>query len=190
MLHEFHAHCLTLSAPKALELGARRPDHGASTLRKHWVPNHSEYIGSDIEPGPDVDRVADVHRLSQVFGEESFDVILSCSTFEHFKYPNLAAHEIMKTLKVGGTAYVQTHQTFPLHGAPYDYCRFSKEGLVALFGARMGFVVETVDFEFPARIHSKRDPNSREGLAYLNVSLWGRKVAATPAEYIYELDCP
>ncbi len=52
--------------------------------------------------GIDVDIVADVHKLSQTTGEEQFDIVISCSSFEHFKYPHLAAHEIMKALKTGG----------------------------------------------------------------------------------------
>ena len=44
----------------------------------------------------------------------------------------------MKALKVGGLIYIQTHQSFPLHGYPHDYFRFSREALASLFGTHDG----------------------------------------------------
>ena len=128
------------------------------------------------------------HTLSSTFGSERFDAIISCSTFEHIKYPILAAHELMKTLKVGGLLYVQTHQTFALHGYPRDYCRFSREALAALFPAAMGFRVITTDYEFPARIYSRRAVDQHLHPAWLNSPLLGTKVARTPGEFTYELE--
>ena len=132
-----------------LELGTLQSVPGRSTMHRDWVPHASEFLGTDIEAGPDVDVVADLHRLSDVVGSERFDVIISASTFEHLKYPTLAAHELMKALKVGGQIYVQTHQSFPLHGYPNDYFRFSQDALASLFGTRMGFEVIATNYDFP-----------------------------------------
>jgi hypothetical protein len=183
----FMARCRQLDAPSVLELGAKQSVPGRSTMHRDWVPHASEFLGTDVEDGPDVDIVADVHRLSQVMGEERFDVVLSCSTFEHLKYPRLAAHQIMKSLKVGGVLYVQTHQSFPLHGYPYDYFRFSQEALASLFGTEMGFEVMATNNDFPARIFSRRVEDLHRLPAFLNTTLWGEKRAPTPAEYRYEL---
>src|SRR5215203_4308520 len=142
---------------------------------------------SVLEHGADVDVVADAHTVSSTLGSERFDAIISCSTFEHFKYPILAAHELMKTLKVGGLLYVQTHQTFALHGYPRDYWRFSREALAALFPAAMGFRVIATDYEFPARIYSRRAADQHLHAAWLNSLLLGEKVARTPDEFVYEL---
>ena len=176
--------------PTFLELGTKRWKLDISTKHDAWVPNAGKRIGTDILPGIDVDVVADVHRLSDAFGQESIDIVITCSTFEHFKYPFLAAHEIMKTLKIGGILFIQTHHTFPLHAYPHDYFRFSKEALAALFGSRMGFNVINTEYLFPAEIHSRRDPNASRHPAYLNVHLFGRKIRATPSEYCFELDSP
>jgi 2-polyprenyl-3-methyl-5-hydroxy-6-metoxy-1,4-benzoquinol methylase len=131
--------------------------------------------------------VADLHRLTDVVGRERFDVILSCSTFEHLKYPTLAAHELMKALKVGGLIYIQTHQAFPLHGYPNDYFRFSQDALASLFGTQMGCEVVATDYDFPARIYSRRMDGTHNMPAFLNSTLWGEKRAATPDQYRYEL---
>lgn len=177
-----------LTAPKVLELGTRRIADAPSTRREHWIPHAAKYVGVDFIAGEDVDVVADMHRLSSVVGQESCDVIISCSTLEHIKYPHLAAHEMMKALRVGGLLFIQTHQTFPLHSYPYDYFRFSREGLAGLFGTKMGFEVVATQYEFPAEIRSPRDPQLKLCESFLNVVLFGRKASATPAEYIYELE--
>lgn len=183
----FIARCRELPSPSVLELGTLQSQPGRSTMHRDWVPHASEFLGTDIQAGPDVDIVADLHQLTDVVGVERFDVILSCSTFEHLKYPTLAAHELMKALKVGGLLYVQTHQTFPLHGYPHDYFRFSRDALASLFGTQMGFEVVATNHDFPARVYARRDRSSHRHAAFLNTTLWGEKRAPTPAEYVYEL---
>jgi SAM-dependent methyltransferase len=188
VLREFRKHCRSMDRPRVLELGTKRSIPDRSTRCDSWIPHAGEYLGCDIESGVDVDIVADVHQLTEVVGEEQFDVIISCATFEHFKYPHLAAHQIMKALKVGGVLFIQTHHTFPLHAYPNDYFRFSREALAGLFGTEMGFrVIETI-YEFPARVYSSQVPSSFRAQAYLNVCLYGEKVATTPQEFIYEFD--
>jgi SAM-dependent methyltransferase len=188
LIDRFVARCAAMNDPRVLELGTKRFIASRSTRHEHFVPNAGEYLGTDIESDADVDIVADVHRLTQVTGEEQFDVIISCSTFEHFKYPHLAAHEVMKALRVGGVLFIQTHQSFPLHAHPYDYFRFSREALAGLFGTQMGFRVLATDYEFPAKIYSPRDPGAADLPSFLNVRLFGEKLSKTPAAYIFEYD--
>ncbi len=161
------ARCRELEAPSVLELGTLQSVPGRSTMHRDWVPHASEFLGTDIEAGADVDIVADLHRLSEVVGEERFDVILSASTFEHLKYPTVAAHELMKALKVGGLIYIQTHQSYPLHGYPHDYFRFSREALASLFGAEMGMEVVATNNDFPIRLYSRRVPGPADGAGVL-----------------------
>lgn len=188
LFESFIARCRAMHAPRVLELGTRRSEATRSTRHDAWVPHASEYLGSDIAAGVDVDIVADVHRLTQVTGEEQFDIIITCSTFEHFKYPHLAAHEVMKALRVGGVLFIQTHQAFPLHASPYDYFRFSREALAGLFGTQMGFRVLATDYEFPVRLYTSRAPAIANITSYLNVRLFGEKIKPTPAASIIEYD--
>ncbi len=188
LLDNFVRRCQAMESPRVLELGTKRSIASRSTRHDVWIPNAGEYLGTDIESGEDVDLVADVHRLTQTTGEEQFDVIISCSTFEHFKYPHRAAHEVMKALRIGGVLFIQTHQSFPLHAYPYDYFRFSREALTGLFGVQMGFRVLSSDYEFPAKICSQREPAIADQPSFLNVRLFGEKVGKTPQEYIFEYD--
>ena len=102
-------------APRVLELGTLRSIESRSTMHRDLVPHASEFLGTDIKSGPDVDIVADVHRLTDTVGSESFDVIVSFSTFEHLKYPHVAAHEIMKALREGGPSM---HTDTPIFSTP------------------------------------------------------------------------
>jgi hypothetical protein len=188
LLNQFLEDCRKLDSPKTLELGTKRSIPERSTKHFDWVPHSSQFLGVDISEGMDVDIVADVHSLSNVVGCDSFDIIISSSTFEHFKYPHLAAHELMKVLKVGGLLFIQTHQTFPLHAYPFDYFRFSKEALAGLFGRKMGFQVIGIDYQYLSRISSYQIPDAYKYPSYLNVLLFGKKVATTPEHYIYEFD--
>jgi Methyltransferase domain len=183
----FQERCRQFDAPSVLELGTKQSIPGRSTMHRDWVPHAAEFLGTDMEEGPDVDIVADVHRLSEHVGRERFDVILSCSTFEHLKYPALAAHEIMKSLKVGGAVYIQTVQSFPLHAFPSDYFRFSQEALASLFGTRMGVEVVATNYDFPVRLYARRVPGLQRFPAFLNSTLWGEKRGPTPDEYVYDL---
>ena len=188
VLFEFNRLCNLMDRPRVLELGVRRSNPVQSTRHDDWVPHASEYVGTDVESGIDVDVVADVHQLSTTLGMEQFDAIISCSTFEHFKYPHRAAHQILKTLRVGGALFVQTHQSYPLHAHPFDYFRYSTEALAGLFGTRMGFRVLATEYQFPARVMTRAVPDLATGEAYLNACLVGVKDSPTPDEYVYEDD--
>ena len=178
-----------LSKPKILELGTKRSElnKDRGTIHKADFKGYSEYIGTDIEEGTDVDFVSDVHKLSDMIGEKSFDVIISCSTFEHLKYPTIAAHELMKVLKLKGLLFIQTHQTFPLHAYPVDFFRFSTEALYSLFGTKNGFKVISTWYEFECDVVSHRVPGLITLPSYLNSYLYGQKLSETPKEYIYEI---
>jgi SAM-dependent methyltransferase len=188
ILDDFIGCCKAMNRPRVLELGTKRSIDARSTRHDHWVPHAGEYLGTDIENGADVDFVADAHRLTTVTGTEQFDVIISCSTFEHFKYPHLAAHEVMKALRVGGIVFIQTHQSFPLHGHPHDYFRFSREALAGLFGTQMGFRIRATDYEFPVKLCALRAFGQLRNPAFLNVRLFGEKVSGTPPNYVFECD--
>jgi len=166
-------------------MGTRRTSTDGSTLRRDWVPHAREYIGTDFEEGLDVDVVADAHHLSAVFGENRFDLVISCSTYEHIQHPWLATVEICRVLKPGGVVFVQTHQSFPIHGHPHDYWRFSVDGLKTLFSEQVGFQTITVAHEFPCRIVSERDAGAAIGLSFLNACIVAEKIGHPARDRAY-----
>ena len=158
--------------PKVVELGTRRQASQERTRHIVWVPHAREYVGVDYEPGDDVDVVADAHELSKHFAAESVDAVVACSIFEHIKYPWIATAEIAKILRIGGLAFIHTHQTFALHAHPHDYWRFSMEGLAALFPVTLGFEVLSCHYQYPCRIVTPDDPLQAQNPSYLERVSW------------------
>jgi SAM-dependent methyltransferase len=161
---------------RILEIGSRRvPGRDSTTLRDFAHPT-SEYVGCDFQTGLDVDIVADAHSLSKTFSMESFDLVLTIATYEHLCRPWVATNEIAKVLKPGGQRYIRTHQTFPLHGHPNDYFRFSAEALSLLCEDAGLKIVETA-YEYPVSVVSFMDPRGSLAPAYIHVEALAEKPA-------------
>ena len=177
---------------RILELGTKRSKEAVPTNKKHLFQHikNLEYVMTDYQEGIDVDVVCDLHKTAQVFQDETFDLIISFSTFEHLKYPQLCSHNLMKLLKIGGRIVIQTHQTFPLHGYKYDYFRFSREALKAIFSQKMNFKTITSYFNSQCAIVPHTDYGVWNDVAesYLNVVYIGEKTDKTPNTYIYDID--
>ena len=167
-----------------LEQGTLRSLPDRSTHRQSLFPKCKDYVKTDIGQCIDVDVVSDAHKMGEVFGANSFDGVLSCSVFEHLERPWIAAESIREVLKPRGLVFIQTHQTFPIHGYPSDYYRFSKEALKSLFGPASGFEVISSGYSYPCTISFSegQEPlgcttaRDSENHCWLNVSILSRKV--------------
>ncbi len=85
-----------------------------------------EYITCDIQPGPTVDRVEDVHALT--FDDGSVGTVLTFDTLEHVADPIRAVQEIHRVLRPGGAVAMSSVMFFPIHAHPWDFWRFTPEG--------------------------------------------------------------
>ncbi|MEQ1787214.1 MAG: class I SAM-dependent methyltransferase [Acidimicrobiales bacterium] len=117
-------------APPIVEIGARAAagQEGIADLRSLFPGR--EYIGCDVQDGPGVDRIEDVHALS--FPDESIGAVLSLDTLEHVADPLRALQEIHRVLKPGGVVAISSVMFFPIHAHPWDYWRFTPEGFAQL----------------------------------------------------------
>ena len=177
--------------PSILELGVKRSKPERSTHHKDYFKgiDTSKYILSDFDKGLDVEVTADIHKLDAVFSEGQFDYIISYSVHEHLKYPDLAALKMLKCLKVGGVILIQTHQTYPLHGYPFDYYRFSREALEGEFNPKMNCKIVTSYYDSLAVIlpHNKVEGWNDVAETYLGVGILVRKIGKTPERFIYDI---
>ncbi len=78
-----------------------------------------------------LDAVADAHALP--FADASFDFVFSLAVFEHLHSPWVAAREIARVLKPGGSTYNLCAFLQPLHGYPSHYFNATESGLRRLF---------------------------------------------------------
>lgn len=173
MTERFATMLAALSGPTVLELGTLRWQGDLPTHHRAWAPDACTYVMADIAPGTDVDIVADAHDLAP-FADECFDVVIAASVWEHLARPWLAAQAVARVLRPGGLAYIATHQSFPLHGYPSDYTRWSSHGLTVLF-EDAGLVVIEVGYAYPCKIIPPAEVTrwNPEAEAYLNVAgIW------------------
>ena len=161
--------------PTILVTGTKRWE--GSPIEDHSINSpHGRWIGTDIaagEGGEGVDIVIDLCDIG--LAGPRFHGIFSPSTLEHIKRPWLAINSIAKALLPNGHLYLQTHQTFPIHGYPNDYFRFSTEALQVMT-IDAGFKPESIItcYEYPCTITQPPEITRWNPYApsYLNVCLF------------------
>lgn len=173
--NELKEKLFNLSAPKVLELGTLQWNPGHPTHHGSWLPAGAAFVKSDVAPGQDVDVVADAHDLAP-FDDCEFDALIAISVWEHLRKPWLAAAAAHRVLKPGGLIYVATHFTFPIHGYPSDYCRWTADGLLGLFD-EPEWKDRKAGHSFPCVIQPPSQVRvwNRAAPAFLNVNIYATK---------------
>lgn len=169
---------------RVMEIGSRivSPASGSKRL---LFSGAASYTGFDYYPDANTDVVGDAHRLSQYFGQR-FDAIFSISVFEHLAMPWVVAMEINKLLEVGGITFHTTHFSWPIHERPWDFWRFSDDGLKVLFSKSLGFEVINSCLYAPLRMHLDTVNPPQEMLAtqpgFGGVAILAKKVSEINAD--------
>ena len=124
-VHQFvEEHTKHLDNPKTLDVGSFDVNGSLKDL-------FEDYTGLDMRDGPNVDVVANGHKLP--FKGGTFDLVTSVETFEHDDDPFRTMHEIHRVLKPGGLAVIAASGiNFPKHDYPSDYFRYTSEGMAVL----------------------------------------------------------
>jgi SAM-dependent methyltransferase len=91
-----------------------------------------EFIGTDMRPGPGVDRVEDLRALT--FGDGEVGTALCLDTLEHCEDPPAACRELHRVVADGGICVISSVLLFGIHAYPSDYFRFTPEGFRSLLG--------------------------------------------------------
>lgn len=89
-----------------------------------------EYVGLDIEAGPNVDIVVEDPYDWGSIGE--FDLVVSGQCLEHVEFPWLTMEQIAKSLKPGGLHFNIVPSAGFIHRYPLDTYRYNPDGMVAL----------------------------------------------------------
>lgn len=119
-----------------LEIGSRM-----TNPQCWWIVNRDlargQWLGVDMQPGPGVDRVIDIHEPPPEWAGR-FSGILCSEVLEHVARPWLALPQLRAMIRPGGWIVITTLTSFPIHGFPDDYYRYTASGLRLLM-ADAGF---------------------------------------------------
>jgi len=104
------------------------------------APPNNKYIGVDFLKAKGVDVVI-TDPYSLPFEDESVDVVVSSSCFEHSEFFWLLFNEILRILKPTGLLYINVPSNGSFHRYPVDCWRFYPDSGVALqnWGKRSGY---------------------------------------------------
>lgn len=87
------------------------------------------YHRADFPPAQDVDYLLSEQGLLPAIADSSYDLVLSTQVLEHVREPQAYLAEAKRLLRPGGRLLLSTHGTFPDHGCPHDYWRWTADGL-------------------------------------------------------------
>ncbi len=111
---------------KTLDFGA-----GRAKYKGLIVPHTSQYTAFDMVEGENIDVAGDA--LHPPFPNNHFDTIISTQVLEHVNKPWIMISEIGRILRPGGICIMTAPFMVPYHADPYDFFRYTKEGLMSLF---------------------------------------------------------
>lgn len=103
---------------------------------RHFIEEYNPalYIGCDISEGDCVDEICDVYDLVDRYGEERYDIVISCEMMEHVRDWKKAINNMKKILKVGGKIIITTRSpSFHYHEYPNDFWRFTENDFKIIF---------------------------------------------------------
>jgi SAM-dependent methyltransferase len=120
-----------------------------------WIVNRDLamglWTGIDMLDGEAVDRVADIHDLPAEWAGR-FSGVLCSEVLEHVARPWVALPKLREVIRPGGWLVVTTLTSFPIHGFPDDYYRYTPSGLRLLL-EDAGFRDVEVENQGSFRVH-------------------------------------
>ena len=103
-------------------------DYGCGGSPYRGLFPNADYKRADFGAMAGLDYViGDDSRVAEEDGK--FDLILSTQVAEHVSHPAVYFTECARLLKDGGKLICTTHGTYPDHGCPYDFQRWTADGL-------------------------------------------------------------
>ncbi len=115
-------------APKVLVLGGSIEGLGMEPLIER---GEIELVDTDVAFGPRTKVICDAHDIP--FADGSFDGVVAQAVLEHVADPYRCVDEIHRVLRDDGLVYAETPFMQQMHGAPYDFTRFTIQGYRRLF---------------------------------------------------------
>lgn len=109
---------------------------------KKLVDPPFRYVGMDIVPGKNVDRVM-TSEFNTGLPDSHASAVISGQCLEHCEFPYLLVKEMFRICAPGGYVFITAPFAWPIHHYPKDYWRFLPDGMEALIKAAGGTTVRT-----------------------------------------------
>lgn len=117
-----------------LEIGSK--DYGNTPNFRRLFPNY-EYVGVDMQEGKGVDIVLDLtsdfDTIITQLGKKNFNTVICFSVLEHCSNPFKMCTTISKLVNKNGLLFISVPFSWRIHGYPFDYWRFTPDGVKILF---------------------------------------------------------
>ena len=122
-----------IKGKRIIEVGACDVNGSLRPIIESWG-SPAQYIGVDIEKGPGVDVVCNAENIIDVFGMNSFDIVIATELLEHIHNWRKVISNIKNVCKTSGTILITTRSKgFKYHGYPYDFWRYELDDLQEIF---------------------------------------------------------
>ncbi len=129
--HNFYLHLQDLRralGKVAPQISGTLLDYGSGSSPYRSLFSNVTYRRADYTPSAGIDyKVREDQTIDE--RDETFDCVLSTQVLEHVRRPEIYLAESFRLLKPGGTLILSTHGTFEEHGCPYDFRRWTADGL-------------------------------------------------------------
>lgn len=109
---------------RLIEIGARDPTTPIIRMMKGLMGDHCD---AQVANYPAVD----IQKTN--YQNDEWDVLVADQVLEHVQRPWLAADEIWRVVRPGGTAIIATPFILPIHPNPLDCWRIAPDGYKVLF---------------------------------------------------------
>ena len=122
-----------IKGKRIVEVGACDVNGSLRPIIESWG-SPAQYVGVDITKGPGVDIICNAENIHDIFGIESFDIVIATELLEHVKHWRRVISNIKNVCKTSGKILITTRSKgFKYHGYPHDFWRYELDDFKEIF---------------------------------------------------------
>lgn len=111
------------------DLGGKHANKRGTFVSPEWQASTWQYVNLDLSTHPHIN--ADVIRVP--VQSNKVDCIICTEVLEHLPNPQSCVDEMRRLLREEGLVFASVPFIYPIHADPFDFQRFTEDGLRHLF---------------------------------------------------------